>query len=313
MALIDRKDKRILAELDFDGRATLSKVAKNVRSSKQLVKYRIDEMMRKGLVKQTYAHIDYFKLGYVCIQLFIKLKNVTRKKEVAIVQFVSGLKYPKNVYTMGGAWDILLQVWVKDMRELAKLIGRIHRRYGSNILRKEISIATRFTFFGHTYIHGVEQPSVSSYLHTDVHDIRKKDMQLLKLLNQDGRMPNTQIAEKLKLSPETVRRKIKEFKKSGIIMAFRAEIDSSMLEFYHFKLFIKLRTRTIKRIETFIKYLATLENVLYVSKSIEMSELEINIFARDHQKFYDVVNQIKYQFPDIMENYYWNVAFLVTN
>lgn len=311
MGLVDKKDMKILAELDFDARATLSKIAKNTRSSKQLVKYRIDEMQRKGFLKNTYAAIDYFKLGYTCFHLFIKLKNVTKRKEEAIVQYCKQLKYSKNLYTMGGAWDILLQIWVTDVRELAKIIGRIHRRYGSNILQKEISIATRFTYFSHAFIHGSEQTSVSAYLHTKVHDVSKKDMQLLKMLEKSGREPNTKLSEELGYSPETVRRKIKEFKKDGIIMAFRAEIDSAMLEFLHFKLFIKLRTRTIKRIEEFITYLATIDNVLYVSKSIEMSELEINIFAKNHKKFYEVVNKIKYTYPDIMENFYWNVAFIV--
>lgn len=311
MAFIDKKDKKILAELDFDARAAYSKIAKNTGTSKQLVKYRIEEMQRKGLMKNTFAAIDYFKLGYTCFHLFIKLKNVTKKKEEAIVQFVKDLKYSKHVYMMGGDWDLHLQIWVPDIRELAKIISKIHRRYGSNILKKQISIATRFTYFSHGYIHGHKSSSMSTYLHTKVHDISKKDMQLLKMLEKSGREPNTALSRRLDLSPETVRRKIRDFKKEGIIMAFRAEIDSSMLDFLHFKLFIKLRTKPIKRIEEFIRYLATIENVLYVSKSIEMSELEVNIFAKNYRIFYETVNQIKYTYPDIMENFYWNIGFIV--
>lgn len=313
MVLMDKKDKRILVELDFDGRATLSQIAKRTRSSKQLVKYRIDEMMRKGLIKRIYAHIDHFRIGYVCIYLFFKLKNVSRRKEEALVQYMTGLKVRREVYVMGGTWDILLKVWVRDMRQLARIIGKIHRRYGSNILEKDYIIVTRFTVFSHAYIHGVEHTPVTYSLHEELCDIKKKDMQLLKYLQEDGRMSNTLLAQKLNLSAETVRRRIRDFQQKGIIKAFRAEIDSSMLEFYHFKLFIRLRMRPLKRIEMFIKYLATLENVLFVSKSIEMSELELNIFACNHKKFYEIVNQIKYTYPDIMENYYWNVAFLNEN
>ncbi|MGM5488169.1 MAG: Lrp/AsnC family transcriptional regulator [Nanobdellota archaeon] len=309
---MDKKDKAILAALDFDGRAMLSKIAKQTRSSKQLVKYRLDELMRRGIVKHTYAHIDYFKLGYSNFNLFIKLKNVTKRKEEAIVQYINSLTYPKRLYTMGGQWDIFLEVWVSDNREFAKIINKIHRRYGSNILKKDISIATRFTYFAHSYIHGYPQGQVSAYLHTDTYELNKRDMMLLHHLEREGRMPNTQIAAKVGYSPETVRRKIKEFQKNGIIMAFRTEIDSSQFDFWHFKLFIRLRTRTTKRIEEFIRYLEELDNVLYVSKTIEMSEMELNIFAKNHSKFYEVVNKIKYSFPDLMEDYYWNVAFLVS-
>ena len=309
---LDKKDKRILAELDFNARATLAQVARRTRCSKQVVKYRIDELMAKGVIARTYAAIDRFKLGHVCCQISIKLKNVTKKREQEILAYINNLSNVKSLFSLGGQWDMIFVLWTKDTRELAKLIDRLNSRYGRFIQHKYLSISTRFTYFSYKYIHGFqENRSCTFSIYAKPYGLGIKELKLLKLLESDARLSNTELAKALKQSPETVRRKIKELQKKGIIATFRIEIDSLRMGFHHYKLFINLKTRVNKRVEEFISYLQTLEPVLYICKSIEKSDMEVNLFVKTHSEFHDVLGQIRYRFPDIMEDYNWNVAFIV--
>ena len=57
----------------------------------------------------------------------------------------------------------------------------------------------------------------------------KKDIQLLKLLQNDARMPYKKIAEKLKVSEGTVYNRLDKLKKSGILLGFEAKIDYDQL------------------------------------------------------------------------------------
>jgi Lrp/AsnC family leucine-responsive transcriptional regulator len=136
-------------------------------------------------------------------------------------------------------------------------------------------------------------------------------MKLLDLLQKDARAPNTELAEKLKLSPPTVRKKMQQFEKDGIIMAYRADFDSQKMGYQHFKLFIILRTRQLKRIDAFIAGLKDEANVLSVKRTLERSEVVLNVFAKTNKEFYDIVQKLRFSHPDVIEDYYWNVVYPV--
>jgi len=51
------------------------------------------------------------------------------------------------------------------------------------------------------------------------------DLNILKLLQEDGRASFTAIAEKLRLSESTIRKRVQALQKRGIIKRFTAEVD----------------------------------------------------------------------------------------
>jgi len=52
-----------------------------------------------------------------------------------------------------------------------------------------------------------------------------KDYELLGLLQQDGRMANTELAERVALSPSPCLRRVQRLEREGTIRGYRAEID----------------------------------------------------------------------------------------
>ena len=55
------------------------------------------------------------------------------------------------------------------------------------------------------------------------------DMKILRMLEEDGRMPFTEIAEKLRLSESTVRKRVQALQRKGIIKKFTVKIEPSKL------------------------------------------------------------------------------------
>ena len=80
MSALDVKDKKILAQLDIDARQSNSEIGKKVRLSKEVVKYRIDNMIESGLIVRFNTVINYFKLGIVKYKLYLQLRNINAEK-----------------------------------------------------------------------------------------------------------------------------------------------------------------------------------------------------------------------------------------
>ena len=61
--------------------------------------------------------------------------------------------------------------------------------------------------------------------------IDETDLEILKILQKDGRTPFTDIAQKLKLSESAVRKRVQALQKEGVIKKFTIEINPSKIGF----------------------------------------------------------------------------------
>jgi len=57
----------------------------------------------------------------------------------------------------------------------------------------------------------------------------KMDEKILKMLEEDGRKPFTEIAEKLKVSESTVRKRVQALQKKGVIKKFTVKVDPTKM------------------------------------------------------------------------------------
>jgi Lrp/AsnC family transcriptional regulator for asnA, asnC and gidA len=60
-------------------------------------------------------------------------------------------------------------------------------------------------------------------------EIDELDLKILKLLQEDGRLPFMDIAQKLKLSESTIRKRVQTLKERGVIKRFTVEIDPAKI------------------------------------------------------------------------------------
>ena len=78
--LLNAKDRKVLAELDFDARQSNSQIGRKVGLSKEVVHYRIQKLLEEGVILRFHTVVNYFKLGIVKFKLYLRLTNASRKK-----------------------------------------------------------------------------------------------------------------------------------------------------------------------------------------------------------------------------------------
>lgn len=60
-------------------------------------------------------------------------------------------------------------------------------------------------------------------------NLDEMDRKILKILEEDGRKPFTEIAEKLKVSESTIRKRVQALQKKGVIKKFTVKVDPSKM------------------------------------------------------------------------------------
>lgn len=87
MYKLDLKDRKILYELDLNCRQSNAQIGKKVGLGRDVVAYRINRMQEEGIIKNYYALIDTFKLGYHMFRIYINFQYVTSKIKEEIIQY----------------------------------------------------------------------------------------------------------------------------------------------------------------------------------------------------------------------------------
>lgn len=125
-----RLDKKILLELIKDSEQSLSEIARKAGTTRQTVAKKIKQLKESEAVGPPTPRLDPEKFG-LTTKAYIFLREdprgeLRKKDEEAIKKFYQVSEF----YRLFGRYSAVLEVWVKDSKELTSLVKRIHKLKG---------------------------------------------------------------------------------------------------------------------------------------------------------------------------------------
>ena len=126
---LDVIDRRILAELQRNGRATNVELAERVHLSPAQCYRRQRRLEEAGLVRRYVAQLDAGKLGFsVTAFVSITVANGPYKQPQKFQQAIAGLAEIQECHTVTGEADYLLKVVAPDLKTFSSfLMERLSR------------------------------------------------------------------------------------------------------------------------------------------------------------------------------------------
>jgi len=300
---LDTKDKRILLELDRNSRQPISAIAKKVGLSKEVVNYRIKRLIEKGIIKGFHAVIDTSKIGYTIYRLFIKFQNVTPDKEKELTAYFN--KHPASgwVVSYEGFYDLAILFWAKDIYEFREIYDGVLNKFGSFFQDDFISIVTAIYHFKHNYLFDSKDYSEAIIGgRQEQADLDPLDIEILKMLAEDARQTTLDIGKKAGASPNTVKYRIRKLLESGVIVSFNTMIDTSVLGYQHYKVFLKLQNMN-KQVKTkLLEYLRQNKNTIYITDAIGLADLEFELQVKNSLELHNILRELRTTFPDVIRD-----------
>ena len=304
---LDLKDKKILSILDINSRQTNSKISKQVGLSKDVVNYRIKRLEKIGIINGYYSVIDFSKLGYFSIRVYLKLIDATIEQEKRIIDFLIKQKETFFIAKIEGNFDIGIGVIIKEIYEFEELWTKLKTKFKKNIDKEEISIFTKAYHFHRAYILDKKKDDSKSEIFggskEEKHD--EKDLKILKLIAQNARIPIIEISEKLKISPKTIDFRIKQLEKKGIIQGHRFIFNFNLLQYEYYKVDLNLKDTT--RLKELIEYAKNHPNILYIDQTIGGSDFEFDLEVKNKTEFLNILKDLRQKFPEIREWKYFTI------
>jgi len=308
MVKLDLYDKKVLFELDKNARKSTSDIAKKIRKSKQFVDYRIKRLEYEEVLKGYTTVIDYSRMGYLSIRVYLKLHNITPEQQNALENELIKDKEVWWLVTLEGKWDISYATAVKNVLDFYDYWDKIVQKYRKHITKKSIVIYTHIRQYPKTYLIQTKEMHHGTLVGAskDIEKYDEMDLRILKLIADKARMPLLEIAGKLKTSPQVIRNHIRKMEKSGIIQGYRALIDVSQMGYRYYKAYINLlHNKRQKELETFC---AQHPNILNVNRTIGGKDFEIELQAKSFSEFETIMNEIRTKFSGMIDDYEFVIA-----
>jgi len=127
---MDDLDRRIIAELQKNGRTSYKDIAKKLKVSDGTIRFRVAKLIRKNILRIT-GSINPFALDNgIAAVVGMRLEKRTHKKTM---EKISRLRGVVSVCNVTGRFDLLVEVFLDSQKELSKfLIDDLSRVGGIN-------------------------------------------------------------------------------------------------------------------------------------------------------------------------------------
>ncbi len=298
---LDKTDNRILYELDRNARISIKKLAQLTCTSRDKVSYRIQRLEKVGIIDQYYALIDYSKLGYSLIRQHIKFKNTTPEIELAMFDFFKGRKNIFKLYEVEVAWDLVVGVLVKDLKDFNTLFLEFKSKFGKYIQSSNSSVFIEYIHYFRNYLS--EENDVTALVVGGNSKIEVDNPGLIELLAREARLSLTELAKKLNLSLNAVKYQKKKLEASGIIIGYRAKINHELIGYEYYNIDLFLDDGSI--ISSLREFCKQHKNIIYENRPVGGSDFEFNVEVKSHDNMIRIVNELKSSFPEQIRSWHY--------
>lgn len=250
---MDKYDRKIISILTQNSKETYRNIAKSVKLSKDTVKYRVEKLIKTGVIVRFNTNVDLsqFKLEKYDIYFrFVNDKDMQRA--------ISLLSKSKKVTWLGkcfGTYDLRTTYVAQNHDELYQDFLDFKIEAETTICKVEKQTKKPMTQLNKLLL-GVEiKENKIRRKQTIMSTIGKEDRLILNMLSKNARIKNIDIAKKLNTSPENIHYKIKKLEKSGVILQYSTELDTTKLgKVWCIALFkmIRVDKDTIKKLNSFV-------------------------------------------------------------
>ena len=303
MTNMDLLDRKILYLLDSNARMSYSKIAKTLKTSPQVVKYRVEKLYNNGILLYCWPMIEYRGLGYFFGLHFIKLQNITPEKEKELYGYLNAHRYIPIVMRGQGYADLILAIDGKGIHHLAEIIRELQNKFSEYFLDWDTVIPIGFSRFNRNYLIDINEitPNVAFTGAPVKIDIDEKNRRILSMLNHNARTSTVEIARTLKISYEGTTRRIKKLEKNGIIKCYTILLDHVKAGWPRHRTLIKFKNLNENKERKFFTYCNPHPNIVHHLHVLGNWDSVIDIEVESLEKLREILGDIKYKFSGIIQ------------
>jgi len=303
MVKIDLRDRKILHQLDVNARQSASQIGKKIGLNRDVVTYRIKKLQNEGIILNYYTVIDASKLGYISFRFYFVFQYASQEIQNEIIEYFIKNKYTYFVGPIEGIYNLLVIMWVRNVTDFYSFYEETKKKYGYYFKESNFCLYVQLLHYRASFL--IDTPDVRTdpmitggQKQIELDDI---DIQLLKIIAGNARLPTIEIAKELNTTTMVVSHRIRKMIKKGVIQGFKTNLDYIKLGYQNFKVDIHLKD--YKDIKDIIKYITQNPHLYYINKTAGHADLEIEFYVKTINDLHQIMMDLVTKYPGEIKYY----------
>lgn len=302
---LDVKDRKLLYYLSQDSRISCTQLARKIALSKNAVKYRITRLKNLGVITQFTSVINLGALRYYTFTILARFnEDIYKSKE--IIDYFKNNEFADWVTTLSGHWDIFAEFACVDLYHMSQIIEDIITKFGEQLNTYQVFLSNDTLrvehLIGDFYKDLKVSPIDQKERRKEEYKADKIDKKILNLLGEDSSLNYIDIAERLKITLDVVRYRMKNLIKENVIVKFFPEISLQKLGYTEYLYILKLRDLSESRFNELKKSLKFNDNITYSFVDKNSFYVVFDCAFRNSEGIDSLSRSLREEFSDIIES-----------
>lgn len=302
---LDIKDRKILYELELNARIHELELAKKVRLSREVIRYRLEKLQERGIIRSYNTIVNSMNLGYLMYRTYFKFINLNKEKETEIIHYLT--EKVNWITKVEGKWNLSTMIFTKSVYDYEQFINEFHRIYGNYIQNYQVSTMTKLWHYKRGYL--LDRKESGNILLTanskEISQIDDTDKKILTNIISDARIKYVDLAKKLGINEKLIRDRIKKMIDKKIILGFTTFLDLNKLEKLYFKVNFNLKNCAEVDFKRLLSYAENHPDIIYVIEAVGGDDFEIEVQVDNNNQLYKIIEEIRQTFSEIIFDYYF--------
>ncbi|NYZ77171.1 Lrp/AsnC family transcriptional regulator [Candidatus Micrarchaeota archaeon] len=295
---LDKIDRRLLYELDWNARQAETELAKKIGRSRETVRYRIAQLEKNGVISGYTTWIDVARLGYNVYKIYLKIGGTEEERE----EFFTAMKGRADLFWLGiadGAWDVGLTFFAKSNEDFFERKNEIFAKYSPIILQKFTGAMVEVYVYPKKFLYQAEEERIPFFGKVEDNRLDDVDRKILSELFRNSRVKLVELAAKAGVSVDIARGRMKSMKEKGIIVGYRAQVDYQKLGMEFYKSFLYFDSFSKEDERKLFEIAKQDQNILHLIKLISPWDIELEIMVENYQDYNKIIRHLKAEFPNL--------------
>lgn len=304
---VDLKDRKILYELDLNARISYTQLAKKVGLSQESARYRVERLMRTGIIQKFFTVINPAKLNFVFYKVLLRLHNVNERLKLEIIDYLRKDKQIVWLVEIDGSYDLGFVAKISSVMELNNFLENLYQKFHQYISKHEVSTNILGEYLTREYLidkrrdaSKIELSYTAKLAPYETDDI---DIGTIKNLTENARTSAAEMAKKLYVSIDTILNRMKSLQKNGVITKFNIVLNNDRLNQIHYKVLIFLNDFSLNKILQFLSYCRSINRIVYIIKAMGNWNFELDIEVQNIDQFRRIMMELTEKFSEIIRDY----------
>jgi DNA-binding Lrp family transcriptional regulator len=301
---LDKKDSEILYELSLDSRRPLTEVKKTVGMSEQAMTYRIKRLVRRKILSGFIPYLNFDCMGLRLFRAYIGVQRKASQKD----EILETLRKGRNVLrveSLFGKYDLSADFAARNASEFARAFSQTTADLGKELGSCSTSEIISSLIYKRKYLAphlGSGMVASQSAGSVKMEKLGDKDIRIISELLADGKKTNLSIGKKLKISQSSVRNRILNLQKRGIIQGIGALIKPQAFGGRCKELLLSMEERPDIG-NRMLEFAKLSPNTIRYERMFGRWNYQLSLEYRDRAQLKDTINGLREKFAGSINDY----------